>query len=68
MTNHHSSQTDAWQHRNDDVNPGPLCGIVIHEPPKPSTKTHLRLNYTTIFLVSVFVAFPVVYWLHGCAQ
>lgn len=67
MPNFHNAQTDAWQHRNSDVDQGPLFGIVIHEPPKPSTRPRARLNHTTLALTALAL-FPLVYWVYGCAQ
>ena len=64
MSNFHNAQTDAWQHRNADIYPGPLCGIVIHEPAKPSTRPRVRLNYPTLTLGALLL-FPLVYWVYG---
>ena len=67
VTNMHNAQTDKWQQHNADVDPGPLCGVVFHAPDKPSTRPTVRLNYTTLTLLAL-AFFPMVYWLHGCAQ
>ena len=70
MTNYHNAQTDAWKHRNDDIDPGPLCGIVIHEEPKVSTR-HGNINAIMVYvMVAISVLVGSMLWgaFRGCGN